>query len=218
MGICESGLNKNEKRKQKNKITSKRNNKHNFGSNLFSAPINSSANNDNVYVNNSVSQMTMTMDMSQYHENKKPPIYQYRNKYRTNGLQKSIDKASLVKLGQNNSMNSIIKNNEANVNSIYSSKMEDTVNESSLAYEEMIIDGRMDEDLVKKSTDKNTINNYNEFIKKKEDNENNKPKILEYYHKNSSKVNNNDMKKNGENGIEDELSRIPNGNLQFEKN
>ncbi len=217
MGVCESVSNNDEKGKRKNKITSKRNYKHNLGSNLFSAPIDSAANNDNVYVNNNNSQMTITMDMSQYQENKKPPIYQYRNKYRTNGLQKSIDKASLVKLepSNNNSMNSIIKNSETNINSIYS----DTINESSLQYEEIIIDGRMDEDLVKKSTDKNTINNYIEFIKKKEDNENNnKPKIFEYYHKVSSKINKNDTENNGVNGVEDELSRISNGNLQFEKN
>jgi ethanolamine utilization protein EutQ (cupin superfamily) len=215
MGICESDLNNNVKGNQKNKITSKRNLGHNMGTNFFSAPIDTSANNDNIYVDKNMSQ-TMTMDMSQSPDNQKPPIYQYKNKYRTNGLQKSIDKASLVKLGgQGNSINSIIKNSEANINSIYSSKMEDTGYESSLAFdEEMIIDGKMNEDLVKKSTDKNTINNYNEFIKKKEDNENIKPKILEYYHKNSSNINKKNMKKNGANEVEDELSRISNGNVQ----
>ena len=41
---------------------------------------------------------------------------------------------------------------------------DDTGNESSYEGIEMIIDGKMDEDMIKKSTDQNTINNYNEFI------------------------------------------------------
>ena len=43
----------------------------------------------------------------------------------------------------------------------------------------------MDEELVKNSCDKNTINNYNEFIGKKDSNslKNNNNKIMDYYHK-----------------------------------
>ena len=216
MGTCDSLFNrsksfpaniKNGEPKIKNK-----------GSNLYCAPIDASSNNDNIYVNNNslMSQTTMTQDMSHY-QAQRPQVYQYVNKYKSNGLQKSIAKASLVELGaQGNSlMLSNIKNSGAKqMNSFYTSKYEDTGNESSYEGFEMIIDGKMDEDLVKKSTDKNTINNYNEFIKKKEDNENIKPKILEYYHKSSSNINKKNMKKNGANEVEDELSRISNGNVQ----
>ena len=221
MGICETLSNdKYDDKNHKYKVSNKKKKK---GSNLFSAPIDSSPNNDNIYVNNSLSQMTM--DNSYYNNYKKPNVYKYINKYKTNGFQKSIVKASLEELGgQGNSlMNSNKKNSIVNQNSIYSSKYDDTGYESSYeGFEEMIIDGKMNEDLVKKSEDKNTLNNYNEFIKKKgENNDIKKNLILDYYNKSSSsgdkKVD--EIKKNNEENKEsDELSGIPLGSIKPLKN
>ena len=214
MGVCESLNGKYENNDLRYKVSNKKKNK---GSNLFCAPIDSSPNNDNIYINNSMSQ-TMTMDISHYKEYQKPQIYKYVNKYKTTGLQKSIVKGSLVELdGQGNSLlNSNAKNSNINPNSLYSSKIDDTGYDSSYeGFEEMIIDGKMDEDLVQKSNDKNTINNYNEFIKKKDDNNGTKKNIvLDYYNKSSSGSNkklekmeeNNEENKNG-----DDLSIIPSG-------
>ena len=130
-------------------------------------------------------------------------------RFTSNGLQKSVAKASLVELGNqgNSLMYSNIKNNSrANQTSIFtSSRIDDTGYESSYDGFEMIVDGKMDEDLVKNSSDKNTINNYNEFIKKNEDNKN--KKVMDYYHKtfiNNNKTNNEIESKDG-----DDLSGIP---------
>ena len=227
MGTCESlFLSNREKSKYKNPYEyNNQANLKNIGPNFYCAPIDSSPNNDNIYVNDvSMSQTTMTMDMSQYNDYQKPQIYQYINKYKTNGLQNSVVKASLVELGnQGNSLvYSNIKNSKINsqTNSLYTSKCDDTGYDSSYDGFEMIIDGKMDEELVQKSTDKNTINNYNEFIKKKDNNNNNNntknPKIMDYYKKNLNNNNtNNNINKNldiileEKNKEEDELSRIP---------
>ena len=218
MGICETIYDKEKDKDKNNKTRQKEPKKlNNKGSNLFCAPINSSTTNDNIYVEPSMSQMTMTMDNSHYIEPKRPPqIYQYINRYKTNGLQKSVAKASLVELGgqANSLMVSNIKNSRMNQTSIYTSRIDETGYESSYGGVEMIVDGKMDEDLVKQSTDKNTLNNYNEFIKKKEDNNNNK-KVMDYYHKtfvnNNNNNNNNNNKHNNidESKDGDDLSGIP---------
>ena len=200
MGTCESlFLSIREKSKHKNPYDyNDQSYLKNKGPNFYCAPIDSSQNNDNIYVNDvSMSQTTMTMDMSQYNDYHKPQIYQYINKYKTNGLQNSIVKASLVELGnQGNSLvYSNIKNSKVSqTNSLYTSKFDDTGYESSYEGCEMIVDGKINEELVQKSTDKNTINNYNEFIKKKDDNNDistKSPKIMDYYKKNSNNNNNN---------------------------
>ena len=226
MGTCESFFQLNrEKSKYKNsKDYNNEANLKNKGPNFYCAPIDSSVNNDNIYVKDiSMSQTTMTMDMSQYNDYKRPQIYQYINKYQKNGLQNSVVKASLVELGQNNNslVYSNIKNSKVNqTNSLYTSKCDDTGYESSYDGYEMIIDGKMDEELVQKSTDKNTINNYNEFIKKKDNNNNNNknPKIMDYYKKNLNNDNNNKNNNNNKNldvilkesnKEGDDLSRIP---------
>ena len=86
-------------------------------------------------------------------------------------------------------MMSNTKNSGANqMSSFYNSKYEDTGYESSYEGCEMIIDGKMDEELVRKSSDKNTLNNYNEFIKKKEENNINNKKVLHYYQKNNKNL------------------------------
>ena len=51
-------------------------------------------------------------------------------------------------------------------NSIYSI-IDETGNESSIGFE-IIFDGKIDEDMVQKSTDKSTVDNYIEFVEKKE--------------------------------------------------
>ena len=212
MGVCDSAFN-NDKENHKNNNSNKNLVK---GSNFFCAPIDYSPNNDNVYVNDNSMSQTMTIDMSHYQSQKPPTMYQYINKYKTNGLQKSVAKASLVELGKGNSLLlSNLQNSGANPNSIYSSKVEETGYESSYDGIEMIADGKMNEDLVQNSNDINTINNYNEFIKKKDDSNNIKNnKFMEYYHKTSSNSN----KKNNINGNmednkeEDVISDIPLGN------
>ena len=235
MGTCDSLFNKS------NRDIGKPNNIHhngnailkNKGSNLFCAPIDSSLNQDNNYISsNNISQMTMTQDMSHYQEYQKPPVYKYVNMYKSNGLQRSIAKASLIELGgQGNSLVcSNIRNSGINqLNSIYTSRNDDTGYESSYEGVEMIIDGKMDEELVQKSSDKNTINNYNEFIKKKEDNKDNGVNgntVLDYYKKgNNNKSNNKNNNKNKalevineENKDGDDLSRISSGETKKFKN
>ena len=215
MGICDSAFNKDKGNKDSNKIPIK-------GSNFFSAPIDSSPYNDNVYVNDSSMSQTMTIDMSHYQSQNPPTMYQYINKYKTNGLQKSVAKASLVEMGKGNSLYSNLQNSAANLNSIYSSKIEETGYENSFEGIEMIVDGKMNEDLVQKSNDINTINNYNEFIKKKDNSNNIKNnKFMEYYHKTSSNSNEKNKNFNGnsnlENKEEDALSDIPLGNNKIIK-
>lgn len=216
---CESLLNiKRTKSKTNNNKNpdEKKTQPNNKGSNLFCAPIDSSKNNDNMYIDNSsMSQMTMTMDQSQYQMNQKPQVYQYINLYKSNGLQKSIAKASLVELGgvgnsliASNNKKNYRDNNNQTINSLYSSKVDDTGYESSYEGCEMIIDGKMNEELVKKSKDINTINNYNEFIKK---NDIGNKKIMDYSKKNII-IGNKDLKTIEEDA--DELSGIPSGNIK----
>jgi hypothetical protein len=225
MGTCDSVLNRFNKDidKPKTKNLNGNGNLKNKGSNLFCAPIDSSLNQDNNYISsNNISQMTLTQDMSHYQEYQKPPIYKYVNKYKSNGLQRSIAKASLVELGgQGNSLVcSNIKNSGINqLNSLYTSRNDDTGYESSYDGVEMIIDGKMDEELVQKSSDKNTINNYNEFIKKKEDNKDNGVNgktIMDYYKK--GKKNKGLEVINEENKDGDDLSRISSGETKKFKN
>lgn len=181
MGTCESLFKDN-----KTKVIPREdmvNRPNNAGKNFFAAPINNSTTNDI----NQTTLSQMTMDVSQHFEPpKKPQFYQYINKYKTNGLQRSIVKASLVEMkGQGNSlMFSGIKGSRTNqTNSLYTSRADDTGYDSSYDQCEMIVDGKMDVELVKKNCDKNTINNYNEFIGKKDSLKINNNKIMDYCHK-----------------------------------
>ena len=158
MGTFESlFLSNREKSKYKNRYDyNNQTNLKKIVPNFYYAPIDSSPNNDNIYVNDiiiSQTTTTMTMDMSQYKDYRKPQIYQYINKYKTNGLKNSVVKASLVELGnQGNSLvYSNIKNSRVSqTNSLYINKCDDTGYESSYDGFEMIIDGKMDEELVQK--------------------------------------------------------------------
>ncbi len=184
MGACDSMF----KSEDKNRIIPREDKKNipkNVGENYISAPLNNSTTNNDI---NQTNFSQMTMEVSQHYEPpSRPVVYQYVNKYKTNGLQRSVAKASLRELEQGNSlMFSGIKGSRANqTNSLYTSRADDTGYDSSYDQCEMIIDGKMDEELVKNSSDKNTINNYNEFIGKKDSNslKNNNNKIWDYYKK-----------------------------------
>ena len=163
MGTCESIL--NEKPKKKKSI------KQNLGGQKFRASVNS---NNHSYFGNGISQRTLDVSQTRDKEllyNKKPKMYTYINEYNN---QRSLVNGTLVELGQGNSlMNNKIKNSFLNgtYNSIYTNN-DETGNMSSFEAIEMIQDGKVDLDMVKKSTDKTTINNYNEFIGKKNKNNN----------------------------------------------
>ena len=186
MGICESSINP-EKPGSTIKDTNNANKKN---GNLFCAPVYSFDNGPNIY-NSSISQTTTTIDRSQMQPSQKPPNYIYVRACKKNGLQNTLVKASLVN-GNNNSFNyNTLNNSNFNNNTIYSSIYED-VGSISDEFEEYISEGKMDEDLVLKSHDKNIINNYNEYIIKKEDgNKSKNNKILDYYCKNNINKNNN---------------------------
>ena len=168
----------------------------NVGSQRFRAPVSNS--NNHTKFGSGISQRTL--DVSQTKDNnllynKKPKVYKYINEYNN---QRSLVNGTLVELGQGNSlMNNKIKNSFLNgtYNSIYTN-IDETGNMSSFEAIEMIQDGRVDLDMVKKSTDKSTINIYNEFIGKKS---NNMPKndLINCYNK---KKNNNKIEsiKDGE--------------------
>lgn len=204
MGACESLLNTEKDKigfKDKNKQTNK-------GPNLFSAQIDSSQKNTIFF--SSCSKSTMSNDTN-YQDQQKPQLYTYINKYKTNVFQRSIAKASLAELGhqENSLLNSNQKNSVLNLtNSMYTSKYDDTGYESSYEGIEMITDGKMDEDIIKKSKDQNTINNYNEFILKKDNNNNLKTKkSIDYYYKANMNHKNNEALLD-DNKDQDEMSEI----------
>ena len=176
MGNCDSTLKYNT---QKKKVINKNN-----GGPRFRAPVNENTKNDFTCDGNSVSQMTI--DISKNNNiinNKKPNIYKYTNSYNTNGNQNSLRNATLVELDQGNSlMYNKTKKSYINqtANSIYTNNFDETGNASSYDGVEMIADGKIDEDKVVKSKDQTTINNYNEFIRKK-NSDLPKMKVIDYY-------------------------------------
>ena len=92
-----------------------------------------------------------------------------------------------------------------NNNSIYSC-IDETKNESTSEDAiEIIYDGKMDENMVKKSTDTTTVKNFNEYIGRKEKHS---KKDLDIY--NNNKCTNNKFKKVDDNkDIESTISGIP---------
>ena len=162
MGNCDSTLKYNT---QKKKVINK-----NSGGPRFRAPVNENTKNDFTCNGNSISQMTI--DISKNNNiinNKKPNIYKYTNSYNTNGNQNS--------LMYNKTKKSYINQT---ANSIYTNNFDETGNASSYDGVEMIADGKIDEDKVVKSKDQTTINNYNEFIRKK-NSDLPKMKVIDYY-------------------------------------
>ena len=162
MGNCDSTLKYNT---QKKKVINK-----NSGGPRFRAPVNENTKNDFTCNGNSISQMTI--DISKNNNiinNKKPNIYKYTKSYNTNGNQNS--------LMYNKTKKSYINQT---ANSIYTNNFDETGNASSYDGVEMIADGKIDEDKVVKSKDQTTINNYNEFIRKK-NSDLPKMKVIDYY-------------------------------------
>jgi len=198
MGTCESIF--NEKPKKKKTI------KKNLGGQRFRAPVNS---NNHTYFGSGISQRTL--DISQTRDkdllyNKKPNVYKYVNEYNN---QRSLVNGTLVELGQNSLMNNKIKNSFLNgtYNSIYTNNIDETGNMSSFETIEMIQDGKVDLDMIKKSTDKTTINNYNEFIGKKNNNQQ-KIDLINCYNKRKSN-NKNECIKDKESSITQSSSNNP---------
>ena len=181
MGACDSINAKNQKANiRKNK-----------GRQPFSAPI-SRKNNDN----NMTSSLTTTMntlsqlDIKKFNSgNKNRPslLYKYKGTYCKKGEQISIMTATLQDL-QGNSLinNQTEKNNAMATNSIYTFIDEDE--ESSNGFE-IISDGRVDKDMVQKSTDRGTIDSYLEYVENREKNNSTNSRI--YAYKNNKYSNNN---------------------------
>ena len=119
-----------------------------------------------------------------------------------------------MELGQGNSlMNNKIKNSFLNgtYNSIYTNNIDETGNMSSFEAIEMIQDGKVDLDMVKKSTDKTTLNNYNEFIGKKNNNKQ-KNDLINCYNKRKN-TNKNEGIKDGESSV----TQTSSNNLKFNR-
>ena len=201
MGSCESFLNDNPKKK---KVTQK-----NIGTQGFNAPVNT---NNQTNFGNTMSQMTLDITQTRDREllfNKKPKMYKYINSYKTKDTQSSLINGTLVDLEQGNSLyrNQKKSNLNGTYNSIYTNNIDETGNMSSYDGIEMIQDGKVDIDMVKKSTDKTTMNNYNEFIGKKNNNLQ-KNNLINYYNKRKITNKNIDNK-----DMESSISGIPSGNL-----
>lgn len=211
MGVCES-LFSGEKKSSPPQVVKRTNHKNN---NFFSAPVHESQKNnkDNGYIDNSVSQMTMTVDRSQIFEPQKPEVYRYINKYKTNTTQRSLAKESLVECGNGRGNSLMLSNTKSRHYTSIISKIDDTEYESSYDGVEMIVDGVIDESLLKKTNDKNTINNYNEFIGKQKEDNNVNGKVIDFYNKplvekNSKSLNEEEEEQKKKKQEEDELSGI----------
>ena len=200
MGSCESILNGSKKKNDTQKK---------IGTPGFNAPINTNKQNN---FGNTMSQMTLDVTETRDRElffNKKPKMYKYINKYKAKDTQNSLINGTLVELEQGNSLylNQIKSNLNGTYNSIYTNNIDETGNMSSYDGIEMIQDGKVDIDMVKKSTDKTTMNNYNEFIGKKNNNSQ-KNNLINCYNKKiiTNKIIDNKDK-------ESSISGIPSRNL-----
>ena len=101
--------------------------------------------------NNNLSFLSQASIIS--HKQSKPILYKYRSTYGKNDDQTTLMTESLY--------NSLYSGSKT-LNNFES--IDETLNESSSQVYEIISDGKMDEDKVKQSTDKTTINNYIEYI------------------------------------------------------
>ena len=186
MGVCDSINAKNQKaNKSKNK-----------GRQPFSAPI-SRKNNDN----NMTSSLTTTMntlsqiEIKKYNSgniNRPSLLYKYKGTYCKKGEQTSIMTATLQDLQGNSLLNNQTENNNTMVaNSIYT--FFDEAEESSNGFE-IISEGKVDEDMIQKSTDRTTIDSYLEYVENKEKKNSTNSRIYAYN-------NNNNNQLRGENNI-----------------
>ena len=167
---------------------------------------------------------------NEFIKNNPSPLYKYSGTYYKKGEQTSLMTVSLHELqGNSNSLNNKTKNSQIYCNtkdndSIYKiTRINENDNESSSESIEIINDGRMDEKMVQKSTDKTTIENYNEYIGKNDNivkKNNNKTDIYKRK-KCVKKRNNNSLKNNDDNNDRDsDISGIPSSpfnNFKFGK-
>ena len=173
MGVCETYENtkKNQKRQNKSYLP-------------FRAPIHSSKGNFelNDKTGNTISQIDIPKCQT-----KPISLYRYKSTYGKKDDQTTLVAGSLHDM-QGNSLMNIGSRNSREITSI-----EETMNESSEAFE-IISDGKVDKERVKQSNDKNTIDNYIEFI---DDEENSfyKNSKLDIYNKKHDKNNINKIKK-----------------------
>ena len=200
MGTCDT-----------NKIKKKKTNK---GKQPYCAPINDYLDNKSPNIGNAINASQIDLMSNNDFIRKKPsPLYKYNGTYYKKDEQTSIMTLSLQEL-QGNSLltskiNNSLENNMSNNNSIYNTCIEEFDNESSSSNEvlEIINNGKMDENMIQKSTDKTTIDNYNEFIGNNEKfTKNNK---VDIYMKKCIKNNNNNkiLKINDKKDIEAKINR-----------
>ena len=163
MGACESINGENKKNNKRS----------NLGKQPYSAPIKNYYDNDDNTTNlgttiNTISQFDDITCNNEFNNRGPSGLYKYNGTYYRKGEQISLMTVSLHQLQENSLLNNRTKNS-IRTNSIYNTCIDETENESSSNdVLEIIYDGKMDENMVQKSTDKTTMENYNEFIGKKD--------------------------------------------------
>lgn len=203
MGACESINSQNKKNNKRS----------NIGKQPYSAPIKNNYDNDDNTTNlgttiNTISQIDDLTYNNEFNRRGPSGLYKYNGTYYKKGEQISLMTVSLHQLQENSLLNNRSRTNRSiNNNSIYNTCIDETENESSSNdVLEIIYDGKMDENMVHKSTDKTTMENYNEFIGKKDKSlKNNKIDIYnrrkcvkEDINKENNKICENDDNKDGE--------------------
>jgi len=165
MGACESINGENKKN----------NKRRNIGKQPYSAPIKYNYENDDNTTNlgttiNTISQVDDLTINNEFKRRGPSGLYKYNGTYYRKGEQISLMTVSLHQLQENSLLNNRSRTNRSiNNNSIYNTCIDETENESSSNdVLEIIYDGKMDENMVQKSTDKTTMENYNEFNEKKD--------------------------------------------------
>ena len=162
MGACES-----------NKSNRKMLKKTNRGKQPYCAPVKDYLKNNNVSNLGNTANTLSTIDLmsnNDFYKSNPSNLYKYKGTYYNKGEQVSLMTGSLHEL-QGNSLNGPTKYSKSkNIinNSLQNTCIDETDKESSSDVMEIIFDGKMDENMIQKSTDQTTINSYNEFIGKKE--------------------------------------------------
>lgn len=173
MGACDSISAKNQKANiRKNK-----------GRQPFSAPISRKINDNNMTSSLATTMNTLSqLDIKRFNsENKKRSslLYKYKGTYCKKGEQISVMTATLQDLQGNSLLNNQTENNNTMAtNSIYSF-IDEVEDESSNGFE-IISDGKVDEDMIQKSSDRSTIDSYLEFVENKEKKNSTNSRIYAY--------------------------------------
>ena len=191
MGACDSTNAKNQKINiRKNK-----------GRQPFSAPMSRTKNDNNLTSSLSTTINAFSqLDLKKFNSgNKNRPslLYKYKGTYCKKGEQISIMTATLQDLQGNSLLNNQTENNNTMAtNSIYTF-IDEVEDESSNGFE-IISDGRVDKDMVQKSTDRGTIDSYLEYVENREKNNSTNSRIYAY---NNNKYSNNNNKLRAEHYI-----------------